>query len=157
MSAAVNIVHPASFVRRAMPGDSWLFLPTIRKEDVTELAAIGVTPQQSMTEGAARSIGAWSQFIYGAPACMYGYAMQNGHGVPWAICTTAVERHPVPFLRESRRFIDSLPMALQNYVDARNTKTIEWLTWLGFTIDTPAPLGINGELFHRFWRCATSG
>ncbi len=157
MSAVLKPRWPASFVRRAMPGDTWLLLPDIRTEDVTELAALGVTPEQSMSEGMSRSAGSWVQFIHGEPACMYGYAIQSGFAVPWAICTTTVERHPVAFLRESRKFIASLPMMLQNYVDARNTKTVEWLRWLGFTIDTPAPIGINGELFCRFWRCATGG
>lgn len=157
MSAAEHIVVPVCFVRRAMPGDTWLMLPTVRQADIDELAALGVTPERCMRDGIAYSQQAWTCFIHGEPACVYGMADHGDFGVPWAVVSTTAERYPLPFLRESRRFIDSLTMRLENYVDTRNTQAIAWLRWLGFTIDDPRPVGVNGELFHRFWRCATGG
>lgn len=36
---------------------------------------------------------------------------------------------------------------LGNYVDAENTTTLAWLTFLGFSLEPPVPYGANGELF----------
>ena len=39
---------------------------------------------------------------------------------------------------------------LRNVVDARNTVSIRWLVWLGFTIGTPQPMGVRGLPFIPF-------
>lgn len=137
-----------------MLGDTWLMLPTIRQPDIDELAALGVTPEMCMRGGMTHSEHSFSIFIHGKPAGIFGAVEHESHTVPWAVFTTAIDEHPMPFLRASQRYVDSLPGYLENYVDARNTLTIKWLKWLGFNIDPPRPLGIRGELFHRFWRCA---
>ena len=144
----------ALYVRPAMPGDTWLFLPTVRAADVAELAALGVTPELCMREGVAQSRRSFAMFIHGQPAAIFGCVEHRTHGVPWAVVCTAAETFPIPFLRSSLRYVHSLPMFLENAVDARNVKTIQWLRWLGFTIEAPEPMGKKGELFHRFWRAA---
>lgn len=144
----------SAYVREAMPGDTWLVLPTVRESDVTELAALDTTPEQCMRGGMAASRRSWVMFIEGEPAALFGHVEHDGYAVPWAVVTTQAERHPLPFLRISRAFIRSLPMMLVNMVDARNEQVIRWLEWLGFTIEEPVPYGKNGELFRRFTRCA---
>lgn len=154
MSAAeVHFPRPL-YVRPAMPGDTWLFLPTVRKCDADELAALGTTPEMCMRDGMRYSWHSFAMFVYDRPAAIFGHVRHPTHAVPWMVACTAVELFPIPFLRCTRRYLDSLPMFLENAVDARNVKTIEWLRWLGFTIEEPEPLGIHGELFHRFWRDA---
>ena len=37
---------------------------------------------------------------------------------------------------------------LINYTDARYTKALRWLRWLGFHMHEAVPYGVNGELFH---------
>ncbi len=154
MSAAEDLIVPVCYIRPAMPGDTWLLLPHIRQPDIDELEALGYTPEQCMRGGLANSRESFTMFIHGRPAGMFG-AAEGQFTVPWAIFTSVIDQHPVPFLRASRRYIDSLTDYLENWVDARNTLTIKWLAWLGFTIDEPVPVGLRGELFHRFWRCAT--
>lgn len=148
------MMSPACYVRHAMPGDTWLLLPTVAQSDIDELAALGVTPELCMRGGMEHSRNAYTAFLHGYPGTMFGCVEHASHGVPWAVVTTAVERYQLPFLRMCRRYIDSLQMPLENYVDARNLRTIRWLKWLGFTVDEPKPTGINGEPFHRFWRGA---
>lgn len=142
------------YAREAKPGDTWLVLPTVRAGDVEELAALDTTPEQCMRFGLQASKRSWMLFIDEEPAGMFGHVEHDGYAVPWAVVTTAAEKHPIPFLRMSRAFIRSLTMPLVNMVDARNTQVIRWLEWLGFTIEEPVPYGKNGELFHRFTRCA---
>lgn len=144
--------------REAMPGDMWLMLPDVRRPDVDELAALGVTPETAIRYGVEHSVAAWIAFIHGKPAAMFGIVDHADYGVPWAVLTNVVDEHPLPFLRASKRFIDAqMTRDLINYVDARNTLTIDWLSWLGFTVDPPVPAGINGEPFARFWSCARPG
>ncbi len=158
MSAAEVHAVPACYIRPAMPGDTWLMLPNIRQPDIDELAALGVTPEQCLRHGLQVSQEVFTIFLHGKPAGMFGIVPHpNLTTVPWAVFTTQIDAHPLPFLRASRRYIESLPDYLENWVDARNTLTIKWLTWLGFTIEEPEAVGLHGELFHRFWRCATSG
>jgi hypothetical protein len=64
-----------------------------------------------------------------------------------------MERHPVPVLRYSQRYLAlaRAPFArLSNYVDARNHISRRWLAWLGFTLEPPAPYGVARLPFHKF-------
>jgi hypothetical protein len=143
-----------TYVRHAMPGDTWLLLPTVKQSDIDELAALGVTPDECMRGGMEHSRRSFILFIAGEPAAMFGCVEHVTHGVPWSVVGTIVDRYPLPFLRTSRAYINSLPMFLENAVDVRNVKTIQWLRWLGFTIEKPRPMGLMGEPFHRFWRAS---
>jgi hypothetical protein len=74
-------------------------------------------------------------------------------GVPWAVATDAISKHPVGFTRIGRYLMPKMhehyPF-LANWVDARNTKHIRWLKSLGFSFGIPLPYGINGEQFFPF-------
>lgn len=152
-------------VRLAMPGDTWLLLPSVCQSDIDELAALGFTPEMCMRGGMEHSRRAFTLFIRGEPAAMFGTVEHATHGVPWMVICEAARRWPIPFLRCTRLYTESLDMFLENYVDARNKRTVQWLRWLGFYIDEPVALGQRGELFHRFWRstsikeksCVTGG
>ena len=76
--------------------------------------------------------------------------------MPWALFTPEVERKPKSFLAACRgplRAFQSQYSHLVNYVDARNILAVRWLAWLGFTIHSPEPYGIEQLMFHRFeWR-----
>jgi hypothetical protein len=41
---------------------------------------------------------------------------------------------------------------LENWALASNRTTLRWLQHLGFTIDTPEPMGRGCQLFCHFWR-----
>jgi hypothetical protein len=134
-----------------MLGDTWLCLPTVRQSDIDELAALGVTAEQCLRQGILRSVESATITINDEPAGIVGIIDYGEFRLIWACFCTVIERHPIPFLRACRRWLqDKGP--LLNYVDARNQQTITWLEWIGFEIDNPVPYGLNGELFHRFWR-----
>lgn len=154
MSAAENLTIPPLYLRDAMPGDTWLMLPTVRQADIDELRALGATPEQCLRLGLQHSARATTVFLHGEPAGVVGIIDYRDYRLPWAVFTTAIDRHPLPFLRGGRAWMRGVSGLLLNYVDARNTMTIRWLKWLGFTIDDPIPYGVNGEPFSRFWRIA---
>lgn len=72
--------------------------------------------------------------------------------VPWSVFTTAIDKHPIRFLKECKTWISRYDMPMMNVVDERNKKTQKWLKWLGFTLSEPEPFGINGEPFRYYWR-----
>ena len=69
----------------------------------------------------------------------------------------ATTSHRRQFLRGARRWVDGLmadhPL-LENWALWSNRDTLRWLEWLGFTIDTPQPMGRSAQLFAHFWRAA---
>lgn len=134
--------------RPTLPGDAWLFTD-LREPEVTELAALGVTSHECMRLGMMYS-NAQTIFFNDEPAAMWGITAFEGHNVVWAVFTRAIDRHPIAFLRESKRLAESFHCEVVNYVDARNTVAVKWFRWLGFEVSAPEPYGLNGELFHRF-------
>lgn len=71
--------------------------------------------------------------------------------IVWMLCTNAVERNPVTFLRFIRRFyretIGDYKM-LWNYALTDNKLHINWLSWLGATFHDEIEL--NNKKFIRF-------
>jgi len=61
----------------------------------------------------------------------------SGFGIPWMIASNELYRHTFTLLKHGRmvvrRFLERHPI-LCNLVDARNTVSINWLRWMGFTI-----------------------
>lgn len=130
----------------------------LRDADRREIWASGRhTPYEALTDGLRRSSLCWSGLVDGAPVCLFGVApltLLSGTGVPWMLGTDAIETHARAFLRRNRAMVAMMKAPyrrLENAVDARNTLSIRWLGWLGFTIDEPRPLGVDGEMFRRFW------
>lgn len=99
---------------------------------------------------------AWAGRIDGEIAALFGVArpsLLSDEGRPWLLASPLMERHPVPVLRYSQRYL-ALARApfthLCNYVDARNHVSRRWLAWLGFTLEPPEPYGAVGLPFHKF-------
>lgn len=131
--------------------------PHARQADVDELqAASGKTPGEAMREGLKISLETWAGLVNGEPICIFGLApasILGGSAIPWMISAEGVDRFAVGFIRRCRPVVagwsQSFP-SLWNYVDARNTRAIRWLRWLGFQIHPAQPHGLLGLPFHRF-------
>lgn len=131
--------------------------PHLRPADAAEVyASSGRTAEQALRTSLALSTHAWTAFVDGAPACMWGVgplSLVLGRGCPWLLGTCQVERQARTFLRLSRAFLAELRATypeLENHVDARNRVSLRWLRWLGFSIAPAAPWGFLGLPFHTF-------
>lgn len=129
----------------------------IRESDRAELwAGAGVSPEDALRLSLVASSAAWTAIAGGSVVCMFGVSpspVLQGVGVPWMIGTSNLDRHSRGLLRDSRPFLRDMfenYLTLANYVDDRNTRSIRWLRWLGFTIEAPQPTGPFGLPFHRF-------
>lgn len=136
-------------IRATMPGDYWLFLDDLRQVEIDELAALGTDSEHCMRAGLLAG-GASTVFINEEPAAMFGIVDYGDYNIVWAVFTRAIERHPIAFLRESKRLALAFDRAVINFVDARNVKAVKWFRWLGFEVSEPEPYGPQGVLFHRF-------
>lgn len=119
------------------------------------------TPFESLMQGWELSHLVTVVTVNDVPCVMIGLVKRDllsGHGVPWLLGTNGALKHRRQFLKLSPPVIQQMlsicPM-LYNYVHVKNTVSIEWLRWLGFTICDPEPYGVCGELFHKFFieRC----
>ena len=78
---------------------------------------------------------AYGQCVYfevpnGKAAGVAGVTPQN---VIWMLCTEASTEYPLTFVREAKRWVDSLPNTyLMNQVDMRNEAHVKLLKLLGF-------------------------
>jgi hypothetical protein len=72
-------------------------------------------------------------------------------GLIWMLCTPAIEKYPLTFAREAKRFIDGRPEPLlYNVVDKRNTVHLKLLKFLGFKFIREFPFGPNQLPFIQF-------
>lgn len=89
------------------------------------------------------------------PIAMFGVRKVYGgkYGIVWLLATDEINDIKIRFLKNCRKFIDLMLTNyewIENYVDADNRKSIEWLQFLGADIRPPVPYGIERKPFHYF-------
>jgi len=129
----------------------------MRQADAEEVwASNHHTPLESLLKG-------WelSDFVTIAehnndPLVMIGLVKRDiltGSGVIWMLGTNKALEHRREFFRQTKPIINEMLTIcprLCNMVHSKNINSIQWLKWLGFTIDEPIAHGPDDELFHRF-------
>ena len=82
-----------------------------------------------------------------------GLAGVGDGGAIWMLCTPEIERYPITFAREAKRFVDSREEPLLwNIVDCRNTVHLKLLKFLGFKFLRKVTHGPNHLPFIEFCR-----
>ena len=95
-------------------------------EDTTKKAAEAVVLQSYFNS----SYSVFFKVPNGKAAGVAGVTPEN---IIWMLCTKASEEYPHTFIREARRWVDSLPNPyLWNYADMRNENHIKLLKLLRF-------------------------
>lgn len=142
--------------RPPAPGDAEALVAAMRDADRAELlASNGPDVLGTVQASVAGSRRAWALELEGEFAALLGVVSTEVPtlGVPWLIGTTAVDRHPRTHIRATRRYLATMRELyphLLNFVHADNHRSIRWLRSMGFSIGAAEPMGVNGELFHRF-------
>jgi hypothetical protein len=129
----------------------------MRQADRDEVwASSGKTPGEALAFSLGKSSQAWTVLFDGVPAGMFGVGDLNiltRRGAPWFLGTDAVEANRRAFLRHSVHWRDQLLQrydVLMNLVDDRNTASIRWLRWLGFSLSEPFIVGFEKRPFRLF-------
>lgn len=133
--------------------------PRLRKGDRQEIAASsGGDPENILVLSLAMSGNtAWTYLRNGKVMAMFGAAPhpgQQGVGIPWLLAAPGAQKNKTYFLKRSRQYIAALFEEfhyLENWVDCRNTVSIQWLSWLGFALAEVNPyFGVQRLPFIRF-------
>ena len=147
-------------IRDACIADMFEIEPLLRKVDVEEArVASGKDLLESLIFGVNTSVKCkFARAEDGRPLCVFGVTRQTvlgSTGVIWMVGTDLMNQYSRQFLRQCRNDIDKITKGFKivhNYCDARNSITMRWLLWLGFTIEDAQPYGRYGMPFHHFWR-----
>lgn len=134
---------------------------TLRPRDAAEIAGLGHSAKKSLYRGFRNSILCRTAFVGVDIAAMWGLCVSFGAGVsplgdlgvPWLLTSPAVERVPVSFVKVARSELTLMRAnrrRLESYVAADYVQAIRLLHVLGFTVERPAPVGVNGAQFCRF-------
>ena len=147
-----------AYVVDARPEHILIVAEKMRHADVAEIWAAGRnTPRSALRSSLAMSSYCKTIMLGEKPIAMFGVTPLSaitGHGVPWMLGTHEIESMPMRFLRGSVSYLKDMARGfsyLENWVDARNKVSINWLRWLGFVIVKPEPYGHLGYPFHRFY------
>jgi len=142
--------------------------PRLRKGDLAEIkAASGMEPEDALVLSLAMAPKSWAWLYKGRVMAVFGvspHPYRDGVGVPWLLAAN-IGRHKTYFVRQSRRYVAEMLAefpVLENYVDCRNTASIQWLHWCGFALAEVVPFyGVQRLPFIRFFaarsqeQCAT--
>lgn len=130
---------------------------TMRAEDTNEVKASGgYEPLEATLASMEISREAFAALADDKILCMFGVArpmLMSPFAIPWVLTSEELPHHARYFLRHSRRYArlwSSRYGVLVNFVDARYTKSLEWLAWLGCDIAPAEPFGPDNLPFHRF-------
>jgi hypothetical protein len=130
----------------------------LRDTDIRECIIHGATPFRALMAGfREEKAETYTVILDDKPAMMFGVTpiYEQMIGKIWALGTYSIENHSRKFLYWSRKVVDYFQnqyYQLENVVPADHARTIEWLTFLGFTIKEQ-PIMINGYQVLRFIRC----
>ena len=143
-------------IRATRLEDLDLLIADMRQTDLAELA---VSTRQSLSQAVRTScdisLNPQTIWIDGRLAGIFGVVClsMSSPAVPWLLTTEVLAQAPAQVARKSVRLMRSMLKQyghLRNYVDARNTQAIHWLTWLGFELSDPAPFGPYQQPFRMF-------
>ena len=145
-------------IRNSVVHDICHLKDNLRKSDVDEIvASCNGTPEDMLMTGYAVSEICFTVVYESTPVAMFGVdkaSSKDGMGIVWLLGTEDISKMWVTFLRLSRPIVREMAwMAgtdLHNYIDARNTSTIEWLKWCGAQFEDAEPYGVMGLPFHHF-------
>jgi hypothetical protein len=143
-------------IRPARLDDVGALKDKLRRSDIEEIwASHNETPESALRKCVEESTMAFVA-ENGSPIAIFGISSDSllgTHCSIWMLATDELEKYKHKLFRDSRlviqKFLDYSPL-LVNYVDVRNKKSIQWLSWLGAEFDEPKPYGIEGKLFRMF-------
>ena len=120
-----NYIHPITLEAATEVASN------LRPDDYRELTeGHGTNPLASLPIAAQEGSAVYFTVPDGKTA---GLAGVGDDGAIWMLCTPDIERYPITFAREAKRYVDSRDEPLLwNIVDCRNTVHLKLLKFLGF-------------------------
>lgn len=142
-------------VRPAQYADAMLVSGKLRPEDQAALTILdNHTPLEALLVGIDASERCYSIILHHRPIAVFGIIGLNDHCASlWMLGTGELKMAKTACMRLTKRYIAeflTLYNVLFNWVDNRDTVTINWLARCGARINDPAPRGKHNSLFRYF-------
>ena len=104
----------------------------LRRDDAREVKdTLGLHPPVGVLESYYNS--AFTVYFHDAHGKAAGVAGVTPENIIWMLCTPVIETRPHTFVREAKRWLDSLPNPyVYNHADMRNEVHIKLLKFMGF-------------------------
>ena len=129
---------------------------TMREQDAHEAVSLGYNPGELLKISYDSSLMRKTALVNGRVAACWGVCgMPMGYtGRPWLVTSDEVYNesaftYALIYREEVKKMAEIFPV-LENYVETEYTQSVRLLKLIGFHINEPIPLGVNGELFTRF-------
>lgn len=137
----------------------------LREVDKEELiAGTGKQPKEALLDSIFHSKFTWVLVYDDEIVAVFGISEANNYdgsvfGIPWFLASDRVNKERTKyFLKASKKFVKTiLPRyypSFANFVCSTNTKSIKWLRWLGFTVESDKPIYLKDpeKPFYRFYK-----
>lgn len=134
---------------------------TLRDNDRIEIENLGYPIKRALYRAFRNSIMCKTVLIRGEVASISGLGIGRAAGVsplsdlgaPWLHTSKLIEEIPVSFVRLCKLEIQQMRKQkpkLESLVWAEYKEAVKLVKILGFTVDKPEPVGLNGALYSRF-------
>ena len=127
-------------IREAFLEDAHRLSLTLRQADRDEIeAATTETPLQVLCRGVETSRPCYAAVdCRDQPVALFGVVPESGgSGMVWLLAAEELARAPVFVSRQGLIWLDRLQQRypiLHNWVDARNSRHLQWCLWCGFKV-----------------------
>jgi hypothetical protein len=145
-----------AIVRDSEPADIDLLAGSMRRADREEIwAQSRATPESSLQYAFDKSDLCLTVLHEGRIAAMFGIcpmSLVSNRAIVWLLSSDEVPKMGLTFAKYSKPFIKmflQLYPVLENWVDARYIKALNWLKFCGFTIAAAEPNGIDKLPYHH--------
>lgn len=155
----IDYTQYKGWLREATKQDLIDLAPRLRVEDQEEVVATSGWPPQIVLP---HFVGP-NTFVIGVPESdtpemVMGYAKIDEHAaLIWMLSSPVIYKYPQRFAPASKAIIAKMHEhypVLTNFIDARNTRHIKWLQWLGFKlirrVDEFGPLSLPFYEFYSY-------
>ena len=144
-------------IRPAIPGDEKALLSNMRKMDIEECKAFGMSPGRALRTSLDSSLYAKSVWMGDTIIAMIGLSgtIISDAGCPWMLTGNGIETVKFTFARVAINELDKMnkhKRVLSNYVWADYHEAVKFLSLVGFSIHSPKHVGKNGALFRQVVR-----
>jgi hypothetical protein len=144
-------------IRPSISGDEKALLANMRRKDIEECKAFGMSPGRALKVSIKNSLYAKSVFLDSRIIAMIGLSGDfiSDIGVPWMLTGYGIEKVPLSFAKVAIHELDKMnecKRVLTNYVMADYHEAVRFMSLVGFSLSSPRPLGKHGVLFRQITR-----
>jgi hypothetical protein len=142
------------WIRYALPGDEEALLANMRRKDVAECRAMGMSPGRALRTSIKNSLYVKSVWLDDTIIAMLGLggSIISDVGCAWMLTGNGIERVPVSFARVARFETDQMlkyKKTIFNYVSEDYPEAAKFFDIIGFHVSQPVVAGKNGNMFHQ--------